>query len=85
MQDPEVRARQLDHTGIPHPYVVEYDMLIEEPYQVEQKVHAILSFCSEGKEWFRCAPEEAITVIQRVAGNSAISEFFKKEILLRTI
>jgi hypothetical protein len=27
-KDPELRAQELDHTGSPHPYIVEYEMLI---------------------------------------------------------
>ena len=57
MKDPEERAEELDHTGTPHPYVVEYDILIEgELYQVEQRIHHNLSCYLEGKEWFRCTP-----------------------------
>jgi len=77
-KDPELRAQELNNTGSPHPYVVEYEMLIEEPYRLEQQVHKALRNHSEAKEWFRCSAEEAIAVIQRVAEGKAINETFKR-------
>ena len=77
-KDPELRARELNHTGSPHPYIVEYEMLIDEPYRLEQQVHKALRHHSEGREWFRCSAEEAIAVIQQVAEGKAIHEVFKR-------
>jgi hypothetical protein len=77
-KDPELRARELNHTGSPHPYIVEYEMLIEEPFRVEQQVHKALVSCRERKEWFRCLAEEAVAVIQRVIEGKAINETFKR-------
>jgi len=77
-KDPELRARELNHTGSPHPYIVEYEMLIEEPFRVEQQVHKALVSVREGKEWFRCLAEEAVAVIQRVTEGKAINETFKR-------
>lgn len=68
-KDPNFRAEELKHTGSPHPYIVEYEMLTEEPFQIEQKLHKILSsrHRHEGKEWFRCSVEEAVLAIQENA------------------
>ena len=77
-KDPELRAAELNHTGSPHPYVVEYEMLIEEPYQIEQHTHRLLSAKREGKEWFRCSAEEAVVAIKHIAGTRAISETYKR-------
>jgi hypothetical protein len=78
-KDPEERAKELDHTGTPHPYVVEYDMLIAgDLYQIEQQIHEGLSSYSEGKEWFRCSPQEAIAAIQLVCEEKVILESLKK-------
>lgn len=78
-KDPEERAKELDQAGTPHPYVVEYDILIEgELYQVEQRIHHNLSSCLEGKEWFRCTPEQAVIAIRQVAKEIALAESFKK-------
>lgn len=77
MKDPELRAAELNHTGSPHPYVVDYEALVEEPRDVEQMVHGHLRDRREGKEWFRCSAEEAIAAIQSVVGPRAQVENFK--------
>jgi hypothetical protein len=77
-KDPELRAAELNNTGSPHPYVVEYEVLIAEPYQVEQGTHKYLHKVREGKEWFRCDAEEAIAAIRRAANGAAIGENFKR-------
>lgn len=77
-KDPELRAGELNHTGSPHPYLVEYELLIDEPYQVEQRTHSLLSSKREAKEWFRCSPEEAVAAIKQIAGNGAITENYKR-------
>jgi len=77
-KDPEDRAKELHHTGSPHPYVVEYEMLIEEAYRIEQQTHRYLSSKHEDKEWFRCSAEEAVAAIKQVAGQRASSETYKR-------
>lgn len=75
--DPEQRAQELNHTGSPHPYRVEYELLIDEPFHVEQRVHKMLSSKREAKEWFKCTSEEAIAAIKQVAGSGSITETYK--------
>jgi hypothetical protein len=65
-KDPMLRAQELN-TGNPHPYVVEYEMLIESPISVEQLAHRLLTEIRERREWFRCSCEEAIAAIQQAA------------------
>jgi len=77
-KDPDLRASELKHTGAPHPYVVDYEVLVEQPRVVEQQVHRELSEYREGREWFRCTPEFAISAIQRIVGDRAILESFKR-------
>ena len=77
-KDPALRARELNNTGAPHAYLVEYEMLIEDPFQVEQQAHKSLRSFRENREWFRCSCEEAIAAIQRVSGGRAINEAFKR-------
>lgn len=74
--DPELRAEELNHTGSPHPYDVDYKMLVEEPHQIEQKAHRALSLKRERKEWFRCSPEDAIAAIKQVVGIAFLSESY---------
>jgi len=78
-KDPELRADDLlRHTGIPHPYEVDYEVLIKEPYQLEQQVHEFLSSKREGGEWFRCNVEEAISAIRQCAEDRIILEICKR-------
>jgi hypothetical protein len=77
MNDPEIRARELNHTGSPHPYIVAYDILVDEPRQIEQSTHKLLLQKLEKKEWFRCSSEEAIAAIKLIAGNNVITESYK--------
>jgi len=77
-KDPELRARELNNTGSPDPYVVEYEMLIEEPHKIEQQTHRFLFSKCEGKEWFRCSAEEAVAAIKQVAGTRIIHETYKR-------
>ena len=67
MKDPQLRAEELNNTGSPHPFVVQYDVLVNNPQQIEQKVHKELKDFSEGKEWFRCSVERAIEAIIKIA------------------
>jgi tetratricopeptide (TPR) repeat protein len=77
-KDPEFRAKKLHHTGSPYPFLIEYEMLIEDPYQIEQKTHQMLSSKREAKEWFRCTAEEAVVAIKQVAGSRAIIENYPR-------
>jgi TPR repeat protein len=74
MKDPEIRARELYSTGVPLHYTVEYDALVNEPYEVEQKVHKLLKGCIENKEWFRCDVVKAVAAIRQVAGSTIMHE-----------
>lgn len=77
-KDPDLRASELNHTGSPHPYVVDYEVLTEHPRDIEQQVHRKLSEYREGREWFRCTPEFAVSAVQQIVGDGAIVESFKR-------
>lgn len=83
-KDPEMRAQELDNTGCPHPYIVEYDVLVHDPYTLERLVHEHLRVHWEGKEWFRCSISEAIKVIRRVIGPGALNERVKTPVILNS-
>jgi T5orf172 domain len=80
-KDPEMRAQELADTGTPHAYVVEFDVLVENPRELEQKAHAQLADFREKKEWFRCSVTQAISAIKTVCGSSALLEREGKEIV----
>ena len=76
-KDPQMRANELYSTGVPHRYTVEYDALVNEPYEIEQKVHKLLKDYIENKEWFRCEIVKAVAAIRQIAGNEIIHESIK--------
>lgn len=67
-KDPSLRAAELSTTGVPHPYRVVYDVLVEEPRDVEQRSHRELSQFRERKEWFRCHALVAVCAIRASTG-----------------
>jgi hypothetical protein len=73
-KDPHQRAKELSGTGSPHPYKVEYEVLVNDPYSIEQTVHRTMNDCHEAKEWFRCTVEYAIIQVQTVIGDNKLYE-----------
>jgi hypothetical protein len=84
-KDPELRANELHTTGVPHRYVVEYDALVEQPYKVEQRTHALLALFNEKKEWFKCDIITAINAIRQAANCSIIHESIKNKVATKII
>lgn len=72
MKDPQLRAKELNHTGSPSPYSVKFDVLVDGPRDIEQRVHAKLRGQREGKEWFRCSVADAVAAIEQVAGTRVL-------------
>ena len=72
-KDPVLRAEELG-TGSPHPYEVEFDVLVEQPQAIEQHLHTIFAPKREGKEWFRCGIIEAIQEMRKAVEGTVIAE-----------
>ncbi len=68
---PGERALELDTTGVPSPFVVEYYCLVEGDAELEWKVHRALEATRHrpGREFFRVDLSEAIGHIQKVCPN----------------
>lgn len=64
LKDPTLRASELAGTGVPHPFLVEYEALVHAPRDLEQRVHRRLSKHREAKEFFRCNIYEAVQAIR---------------------
>lgn len=49
-KDPELRAKELAHTGTPHPYVVDYEALVRDPNGYSEvfmdSTRAVITFTS---------------------------------------
>ncbi|WP_287602930.1 GIY-YIG nuclease family protein [Thiothrix sp.] len=71
-KDPYERAKELNHTGAPLPFKVEYEVLVENPYLIEQKAHQKLHNKRVGKEWFRCSVHEGASVIDCLTEDAAL-------------
>lgn len=76
MKDPTARAAELANTGVPRPYVVDYEVLIEDPESIEKAAHARLqkSRVSQQREWFQCSTMEAVQAIRELIGSAALLE-----------
>lgn len=80
MYDPAIRAKELEGTGVPHPFVVEYEILVDDPMKLEQSVHRFLSDVNENKEWFRCDFSQCVSAIHKCLDGCIYYErFFMRE------
>ncbi|HPS02983.1 MAG TPA: hypothetical protein PLA90_15700, partial [Candidatus Sumerlaeota bacterium] len=77
-KDPEVQARNLNLSELSHACHVDYELLIEDPSELVEEVHSLLTTRRESKDWFRCDTDEAIAIIRRCAGSRAVVETDKR-------
>lgn len=73
-KEPELRAKELKHTGSPHPYKVVFDIYTAHPRAVEKKAHRLLLTKREGKEWFRCSISTTIEALRSATSGLEIQE-----------
>ena len=64
----KTRARDIYQTGVPLPFDVAFEMLVDDSYEIEQLVHEDLQKdrVSEQREFFRCDTIDAIHSVIRV-------------------
>lgn len=74
LKDPALRAGDFRHTNNPHPFVVAYEAIVQDPERVEKKAHATLHKHREGGEWFRCSVETAVVAIKEACNGIVIGE-----------
>ncbi|MFU2090234.1 GIY-YIG nuclease family protein [Avibacterium avium] len=68
-RDPFGRAKEISQaTGVPFDFVVDYQIYVSHPYEVEQKTHRQLSKyrVNNNREFFQCSYEDAIYAIKEV-------------------
>lgn len=70
-KDPRGRANELG-TASPYPYIIEYEVLVDDPKKIEQEAHYILSHLNEGKEWFKCDALTALMAIRKASKGQKI-------------
>lgn len=76
-KDPKLRAEELYTTGVPRPFEVNYSLLVDDPYDLEQRIHKSLKHINDGKEWFKCSVEEAIATIRYIYNGNIYHEEYK--------
>lgn len=64
-KDPSLRAKELCGTGVPGKFDVAYEALVENPYDVEQRVHNELGDIRHSGEFFQCSIATAVKAIQK--------------------
>ena len=70
-KDPNVRRRELNSTGVPEDFVLEYRVLAEDYQRLEKEIHQKLKKyrLRTDKEFFEIAVEKAISILREVAGD----------------
>lgn len=73
---PKTRAKDLDTTGVPTPFSVEYEIKVRNCEALEKQVHQKLSKnrVRKGREFFKIDIPTAISVIQELADNQQIED-----------
>jgi len=71
---PSQRAQQLEGTGVPHPFTVEYHALVANARDIEQAAHKLLAERRESKEFFRVSVVEAMAAIRSALATVGASE-----------
>lgn len=79
-KEASLRADELRSTGSPGKYEVKYEVLVEGPFEIEQKVHAVFSAVRVDLEWFKLDFGVAISGIKKVAEKSILYEAEKYKI-----
>ena len=81
-KDPQSRAKELSgDTGVPTPFIVEYEMLVEDPHSCEQRAHDLLDDkrVNQRREFFRCSVNDAIESAKQCVDSEIIFEKFRDE------
>jgi hypothetical protein len=77
-KDPEGRAKEFDDTHTPDDHRVNYCVLVNDAYKVEQAAFIKLESKRYKKEWFRCDVSEAVKAIREVVGKGALFEDYNE-------
>ena len=62
-RDPFSRAKEISQaTGVPFDFIVEYQIYVSHPYELEQKTHKLLHNhrVNNNREFFNCSYEEDV-------------------------
>ncbi len=65
-RDPTTRKEELETTGVPEPFVVEYYAFVEDHHRLERELHRYFSSFrpNKNREFFTCSIPEVINVVR---------------------
>jgi len=66
-KDPVLRISDFNNAGLPYEHELVYCALVDNPYEIEQKVHSHLKTHKENKEWFKCSIVTALSAVREIA------------------
>lgn len=76
MKDPKLRASEMYGTGLPYPFHVHFAVLVDNPFEVEQRTHKLLANFHESKEFFRTNTNFAVNAIRSSIVELGFTEHF---------
>ena len=70
-KDPNIRRSDLNSSGVPEEFIIEYYAFVEDYVQLELEVHTELNEVryKENREFFEISVQEAVNSIRSVAGD----------------
>jgi hypothetical protein len=78
-KDPAIRADDLSGTSVPTPFTVHYDVLIDDPYSLEQVIHNRLreEGFGAGKEFFSISADAAVSKIRAYIAEAGLAVLYE--------
>jgi hypothetical protein len=78
---PDMRASELDATGVPTPFVIQFTALVDRAFELEQAVHTSMDVnrVRQNREWFNLTVDEAIEAIKTSAIDMSLELLFEDD------
>ena len=78
---PDIRASELDATGVPTPFDLQFTALVDRAFELEQAVHASMDVnrVRQNREWFDLTVHEAIKAIKSSASAMDLELLFEDD------
>lgn len=78
---PDQRANELDATGVPTPFVLQFTALVERAFELERAVHAAMdeNRIRQNREWFDISVDDAINAVRSTAEELGLELLFEDD------
>lgn len=80
LRDVAARAQELETTGVPYKFIIEYEVAVKDVEYMERHVHSALSKFHVNKEWFRCDVLTCVSIIERIVSGKTCNKKSIKDI-----